>query len=110
MTRFADSLIKAAQRGGTTHPVEGFLARGYTIHCIPDDLWRPVEFAELREIDLTGNRLRYLPSSIWCLGKLTYLNVSHNHLKKLPSQLFDCRELADLDVPPPPPPQTSNSL
>ena len=95
--QYADSLSGLAR--SQKKPIEGFIITGLKIYAIPEGIWRQPEFCGLMEVDISYNRLTSLPSSIGCLARLTYLNISHNILNRLPKELYrNCTQLVDLDV------------
>lgn len=49
-------------------------------------------------LDLSHNRLKYLPRGIKQLTRLEFLNLSHNHLQELPLELGTLHTLKHLDV------------
>ncbi|TMW55184.1 hypothetical protein Poli38472_013946 [Pythium oligandrum] len=53
---------------------------------------------ELREMDLSGNQLRFLPVSTFALTQLTTLNVAQNHLDVLSPEIAALTNLETLDV------------
>ena len=49
-------------------------------------------------LDLSGSGLIKLESSIGVLSYLTYLDLSHTHIKELPSQIEDLHSLQTLNL------------
>ncbi|OIT27362.1 PREDICTED: probable LRR receptor-like serine/threonine-protein kinase At2g24230 [Nicotiana attenuata] len=57
------------------------------------------KLTKLQYLDLSNNDLTGLPSDIWSLGSLKYLNLSHNHISNdLSSNIGNFGELEILDI------------
>ena len=64
---------------------------------VPPDLLR-VSNSQLKELNLSSNRLRSLPTSFYNLIRLRHLDLSDNQLVRLSSELELFANLEFLDV------------
>ena len=64
---------------------------------VPPDLLR-VSNSQLKELNLSSNRLRSLPTSFYNLIRLRHLDLSDNQLVRLSSELELFSNLEFLDV------------
>ena len=60
--------------------------------------WSMVYLKQLRDLDLSDNRLQYLPSSIGALSNLQTLKVENNLLFVLPTSFLNLRMLKELSL------------
>lgn len=56
------------------------------------------DLAQIKYLNLSGNRFKKLPIDIYCLENLRELNLSHNMLESLPPTIKDLKYLELLDV------------
>ncbi|CAH2049364.1 unnamed protein product, partial [Iphiclides podalirius] len=52
----------------------------------------------LKLLDISGNKIKYLPTAIWKLINLVTLRVNDNELKKIPATIGRIRTLRYLDI------------
>ena len=69
------------------------------LEMLPKDLFQGSEAISLKNLNFSRNEIAILPENFEIVQKtLTRLNLSFNLLKKLPSDLFKCEKLYELDV------------
>jgi hypothetical protein len=72
------------------------------VHMVSEQRTSLPEFLEhlqdMRELDLSINRLETLPDSLWRATQLTHLYLSHNPLKALPDGIKNLKSLTTLSL------------
>ena len=74
-----------------------FLRSHQNLENVPPDLLR-VSNSQLKELNLSSNRLRSLPTSFYNLIRLRHLDLSDNQIVRLSSELELFSNLEHLDV------------
>jgi len=70
--------------------------RGKKLKRVPPQVFS--SFPNLVDLDLSRNRLKELPDSLWALGRVKRLNLSKNQIEQLPPSLGRMNHLEELVI------------
>jgi hypothetical protein len=88
----AEERIVRAEREGAPR----LSLSGLGLRSLPPDMLDALN--GLRELDLSGNRLRELPANVAHLSKLEWLDLGNNRFEALPAEVCRLAALVSLDV------------
>ncbi|XP_061400865.1 leucine-rich repeat-containing protein 20 isoform X2 [Musca vetustissima] len=97
--KMAHQVVKVVERCDIANETQNLDLSECELMQIPDAVYHLMRNTELKTCDLSGNVIKKIsPKFALKFTLITDLNLSHNHLSKLPDELADLNNLAKLNI------------